>query len=205
MTPASSAAAITARAPSARSSGLACRRSVGPGAGSGSAASASGSPAQSSSSSTLRGDRRGPLDEGADALGVRPAGARDTHPPALHEPQVDEHLAARHVLVDLAVGEPGQRRLVADDEHLGLAGSGGLWPARTTSSARRSAASGSPPMPCGPLMPRPPPARCGTGRRTRRGPRGRPGGARPCRSSASPTSTTRRRRRRRPSSATARR
>ncbi len=66
-------------------------------------------------------DRRGPLDERTHAVGVDAPGARDPHPPALDEAQVDEHLVARDVLVDLAVREPGQRRGARDDQRLGLA------------------------------------------------------------------------------------
>ena len=53
VTPASSAAAITAQAPSARSSGVAWAVPLDHASGSGCGASASGSPAQSSSSSTF--------------------------------------------------------------------------------------------------------------------------------------------------------
>ena len=70
----------------------------------------------------VRGDGRGPLDERPDPLVVDPARGRDADAAALDEPEVDEDLGAGDVLVDLAVGEPGQGGLAGHDERLGLAG-----------------------------------------------------------------------------------
>ena len=68
------------------------------------------------------GDGRGALDQGPDPCVVHAAGAGDAHAAADHEPQVDEDLAARDVLVDLAVGKPRERGIARNHERLGLAG-----------------------------------------------------------------------------------
>ena len=88
--------------------------------------SASGRPAQSSSSSTFAAIVRGPFDERPDALGIGAAGGCDADAASPTKPEVDEDLGAGDVLVDLAVGEAGQRRLAAHHERLGLGGASGL-------------------------------------------------------------------------------
>ena len=79
-----------------------------------------GRPPQSSSSSTTRAmaialsaSRRRPS-----AIG--PAGRGDPDPLADDDAQVDRDVRLGHVLVDLAVGEPGQRRVLGRDQRLGL-------------------------------------------------------------------------------------
>ena len=68
------------------------------------------------------GDVAGPLHERANPLVVGAPGGGDAHPPAAHEAQVDEHLRAGDVLVDLGVGEPRERRLTGHDQRLRLRG-----------------------------------------------------------------------------------
>ena len=72
----------------------------------------------------VRGDRRGPLDQRADALVVDPARRRDADPAAVDEAEAHVGLGAGDVLVDLGVGEPRERRLARDDQRLGLARAG---------------------------------------------------------------------------------
>ena len=55
------------------------------------------------------GDRGGVLGQPAQALGVGPARRRDPDPLADDDPQVDRAVGLGDVLVDLAVGEAGQR------------------------------------------------------------------------------------------------
>ncbi len=55
---------------------------------------------------------------------VGPAGRRDADPPTQDEPEVDGRARLRDVLVDLAVGEPGQGGVVGEDERLGFGGTG---------------------------------------------------------------------------------
>ena len=67
-------------------------------------------------------DGGGPFDQRPDALRIRATGGGDGHATPPDEPEVDEDLGAGDVLVDLAVGEPGERRLAAHDERLRLRG-----------------------------------------------------------------------------------
>ena len=128
VTPASSAAAMTARAPSARSSGLAvgrARRTSRRGAACGAIGLGQAGPVLELLD--VRGDRRGPLDERADALGVDAARCSRRRPGG---PSTNRRLTNTSALATFwwisRVGEPGQRGLAADDQRLGLARAGGL-------------------------------------------------------------------------------
>ena len=133
MTPTASAAAMTARTPSARNSGVAAAVAVAPADRrpdrSRRRPGGAGRPAQSSSSSQLRAIDGGAMDERPQALGVDAPG-RDHGDPAPDDvPQAHREAPLGDVLVDLAVGEPGQRRVAGHDEDLGL---GGADPQRPT-------------------------------------------------------------------------
>ena len=125
MTPAASAAAMTWRTASARNSGVAVAVS-----------------ASKPSRRCLERARLGQtapvrqfLDDPRDgdglggqrpqALVVRPTGGRDADPLADHHTQVDRDLALGDVLVDLAVGESGQRAVLAHDHGFDFGGSCG--------------------------------------------------------------------------------
>ena len=209
VTPASSAAAMTARAPAARSSGPAAAVPSDHAAASGDTTPASGSPAQSSSSSTLRviaaarstSARRPSASE-------RPLLATPTRRPCTNRRLTKTSVLATFWWISLLANRVSALSVVTTSASASPAPAASA--SRSVSSARRSAASGSPAaarppaVVCETLTPSPPRARCGSEPRRRRGPRDPPGRARPCRSSAFPTSARTRRRRRRPSSATAR-
>ncbi len=209
VTPAASAALITARAPPARSSGVAPPVPSDQAAGSGAAVpSASGRPAQSSSSSTFAAIAAARSTSARMPSGsVRPLDATPTRRPFATRRFTNASVEATFWWIS----ELANR--VSADSPTTTSASASDTPAasarRTTSSARRSAASGSAAAASSrrafPVTTSPPRARCGTGRPRPRGRRGRSAAARPCRSSAFPTCATSWRRRRHPSSATARR
>ena len=155
----------------------------------------------------VAGDRGGVLGQPAQALGVGPPRRRDPDALADHEPEVDRDVRLGDVLVDLAVGEPGQRGVLGRDEGFGLGhalaqrvGQCRLGQAQCVLGAvvvHR--------LPPAPTTCRPRPGRPGTARPARRARRGRSGPARPCRSSASRASRSSTRRRRRRTSARTRR
>ena len=126
VTPASSAAAMTARAPSARSSGLASAVRAEYASGRGSGAAALGRPGQSSSSLTLAAiiEARS-TSERMPSASMRPVFATPIRQPFTNR-RLTYTSADGDVLVDLGVREPGQRALAADDERLRLVRAGGL-------------------------------------------------------------------------------
>ena len=70
-------------------------------------------------------DRNSLGSQGPQARVVGSPGGRHADPLADHHPQVDRHLALRDVLVDLTVGEAGERAVFAHDHCFGFGGSGG--------------------------------------------------------------------------------
>ena len=127
MTPASSAAEMTARTPSARCSGSEASVAGANITDDGTFGAPSGS-GQTGPIGELRdvpGDRTGTLDEPPQPFVVDAAGGGDADPLADDEPQVAVGVGLGHVLVDLAVREPGEARVGGRDERLGLGGAGG--------------------------------------------------------------------------------
>ena len=209
MTPAASAAAMTGRTPSARNSGLASAVAAAVGGRDvlGRRSGRAGRPSPRAPRRPGRSRRRSSASRRRPSSSVRPDEATPTRLPT-HEAQVDDDVRLGHVLVDLAVGEAGQRGVLGHDEGLGLGR------ARRASRMRRA-------------RPRPGervvgavvvhrairrlttcrrrPGRRGSGRPARRGRRGRSGPARPCRSSACRASRSSARRRPRRTSARTRR
>ena len=124
MTPTASAAAMTARTPSARNSGVASavaslQAIVDP-----IDLAPSGRRGQASPVLQLLAaprDRGGAMDEASEGPPHRRVPVETT---AIRRPddvaQVDGRVPLGDVLVDLAVGESGQRRVAGHDEHLGL-------------------------------------------------------------------------------------
>ena len=160
------------------------------------------------------GDRRGALGEPSQALVVGPPGRRHADALPDDEPQVHDSVGLGDVLVDLAVGEAGQRGVLGHDQRLGLGralalrvGERGFGQAQRVLGAvvdhRAPAAAGRRPLAATTCRPRP--GRPGTGRPGPRGRRGRPARARPCRSWACRASRSSTRRRPRRTSARTRR
>ena len=129
---------------------------------------------------------RGQLPQG---LVVGAPGRRDAHARAPHEAEVHPDVRLGDVLVDLGVREPGQGLVAARHEDLGLGGALGLGEVEDALREGERLA-GCHPSARGtrlrrpsPLTTSPRPGRRGSAPRSSRAPRGRPGPARPCRSS----------------------
>ena len=111
---------MTARTASARNSGLASAVARLYAAGTSLIAVGARQPAPVLELLDDPGDRGGVLGEPAQTLVVGPVGRGDADPLADHDPQVDRDVPLGDVLVDLAVGEAGQRRILGGDQRLGL-------------------------------------------------------------------------------------
>ena len=125
MTPAASAAAMTWRTASARNSGVAVAVSASKPSAAGPERARLGqtAPVRQLLDDARDGDGLG--GQGPQALVVGPTGGRDADPLADHHTQVDRDLALGDVLVDLAVGESGERAVLAHDHCFGFGGSRG--------------------------------------------------------------------------------
>ena len=147
---------MTALTPSARSSGVA------------SAVPSRSQPAAAERLRRIRLGQAGPvlelLDAGRDApppgpgrpqpVLVRPPGGGAPRSVARSQNRrLIPTLRLRHVLVDLAVGEPGQRRVLGRHQHFGLGRPCGATGSTTTSASRPAPRAGSPPRPVMPGSP----------------------------------------------------
>ncbi len=126
MTPAASAAAITARTPSARSSGVALAVASANDAGISRIGVGSGRPPQSWSSAELRAIAPAVSASRSQALVVDAVARRDPDPPADDEAEVDLGVGLGDVLVDLAVGEPREPCVIDVNERFRFCRAGPL-------------------------------------------------------------------------------